>query len=63
MTDLRAAIGMFFAVIGLILTAAGMVLPGRAPLENANVNLYCGAAMLAFGAVMLWLAGRGRRSG
>jgi len=45
------------------LTADGMVLPGRAPLENANVNLYCGAAMLAFGAVMLWLAGRGRRSG
>jgi len=52
---------MFFAVIGLTLIAVGIGAESRAPLETANVNLYCGAAMLAFGAVMLWLARRGRR--
>jgi hypothetical protein len=63
MTDLRTSIGMFFAVIGLTLIAAGIAIESRAPLETANVNLYCGAAMLAFGAVMLWLARRNRPSG
>ncbi len=60
MTDLRASIGMFFVVIGLTLIAAAVGMEGRAPLETANVNLYCGAVMLAFGAVMLWLARRNR---
>jgi hypothetical protein len=54
---------MFFAVIGLTLIAAGSAIESRAPLETANVNLYCGVAMLAFGAVMLWLSWRARRSG
>jgi putative Ca2+/H+ antiporter (TMEM165/GDT1 family) len=63
MTDLRIFIGAFFAVIGVTLVAVGILLENRASLETANVNLYCGLAMLAFGAVMLWLARRSRRSG
>lgn len=59
MRDLRIPIGLFFALVGAILAVTGMVSQNRAPLEAANVNLYCGASMLVFAAVMLWL---GRRS-
>ncbi len=55
MNDLRLPIGIFFALIGLLLVAA----PGaRAPLSGAPVNAYAGAAMLIFGGTMLWLARR-----
>jgi len=60
MNDLRIPIGIFFALVGVILCATGLAADYRAPLEAANVNLYCGAAMLVFGAVMLWLARRSR---
>jgi len=48
--------------LGLILTVYGLALPGiRPPLTpEVNVNLYSGAAMALFGAVMLVLARRGR---
>lgn len=60
MNDLRIPIGIFFALVGAILCATGVAADYRAPLETANVNLYCGASMLIFGAVMLWLARRAR---
>jgi hypothetical protein len=60
MNDLRIPIGIFFALVGVILCATGLAADYRAPLESANVNLYCGASMLIFGAVMLWLARRSR---
>lgn len=60
MNDLRIPIGMFFALVGVILCATGLAADYRAPLESANVNLYCGASMLIFGAAMLWLARRSR---
>jgi hypothetical protein len=56
MNDLRIPIGGFFGLVGLILCAVGLAANYQAPLESANVNLYCGASMLIFGAVMLWLA-------
>ena len=57
MLDLRPTTGWFFAVLGIILLGLGVFSPGlRASLTEANVNLYCGGVMLAFGAVMLWLA-------
>ena len=59
MRDLRIPIGVFFTLIGLVLAVTGVVTDSRAPLESANVNLYCGVTMLVFGGVMLWL---GRRS-
>ena len=64
MFDLRIPTGWFFALIGLILVAMGVIFPSeRAALTEANVNLYCGLVMLAFGGIMLALARRGARHG
>lgn len=61
MLDLRAPTGFFFSILGGILLGLGIFSPGlRAALTTLNVNLYCGIAMLAFGAVMLLLAYRKR---
>ena len=63
MTDLRTPIGSFFALVGLILCATGLIVDYHAPLESAvNVNLTCGVVILIFGAVMLWLARRKSRA-
>ncbi|MFB3829696.1 MAG: hypothetical protein ACE15B_23200 [Bryobacteraceae bacterium] len=60
--DLRVPSGLFFLCVGLILTVMGIAAPGtRAAMTQANVNLYCGLFMLAFGAVLLWLARRAAR--
>jgi len=56
------SIGGFFVLVGAIVGAAGLTADYRAPLEGANVNLYCGVSMLIFGLVMLWLAWRKSRS-
>jgi hypothetical protein len=61
MNDLRVPIGSFFSLVGLILIAVGLAANYQAPLESANVNLYCGVSLLIFGAVMLWLSRRGAR--
>jgi hypothetical protein len=61
MSDLRVTIGGFFVLVGAIVGATGLAANYRAPLESANVDLYCGASMLIFGAVMLWLAWRKAR--
>jgi hypothetical protein len=62
MNDLRIPIGSFFALVGAILCGVSLTANYQAPLESANVNLYCGVSMLVFGAVMLWLARRKSRS-
>jgi hypothetical protein len=56
--DLRLPSGLFFALLGAILCAAGVFSDARAPLTDTNVNLYCGVAMLCFGGFLLWLARR-----
>ena len=57
--DLRIPSGLFFTLLGLILTVMGLFSPGvRAPLTDVNVNLYAGITMLVFGAVLLLLARR-----
>ena len=59
MLDLRVPSGLFFAILGVILTGLGIVEPGlRAPLTDVNVNLYSGLSMLAFGAFLLLMAWR-----
>jgi hypothetical protein len=55
MQDLRVPIGVFFAILGIVLAA---VPHASAPLTEAPVNLYAGLCMLVFGGVMLWLARR-----
>ena len=64
MLDLRVPSGWFFALNGVILMAYGLFQPElRAALTDANVNLYCGIAMLAFGVFLLVLARRGGERG
>ena len=63
MLDLRIPSGWFFALLGAILLAYGILFPGaHAALTEVNVDLYCGGAMLVFGAILLLLAFRGRQS-
>jgi hypothetical protein len=57
MLDLRIPSGSFFLLLGSILTGLGIFEPElRAPLLEANVNLYAGIGMAVFGGVMLWSA-------
>jgi hypothetical protein len=61
MLDLRLPSGIFFVLTGAIVAGAGLIAPGNtAPLQQANVNLYSGAAMLVFGGILLALAKRAR---
>lgn len=62
MLDLRLPSGLFFAITGLALVALGVTSSPAAPMTSANVDLYAGGAMLAFGALLLYLAARGRRA-
>lgn len=63
MLDLRLPSGIFFALTGVILVVHSVILPGlRAPMTEANVNLYSGLVMLVFGGLLLTLAARGRRA-
>ena len=55
MNDLRVPIGIFFAIVGILLVTAPSA---RAPLTEVPVNLYAGLSMLLIGGVMLWLARR-----
>ncbi|SPE35710.1 conserved exported hypothetical protein [Candidatus Sulfopaludibacter sp. SbA3] len=62
MWDLRLPSGLFFAILGVILTGLGVAAPDmRAPLTDVNVNLYSGLSMLAFGAFLLLMARRASR--
>ena len=53
MLDLRLPSGLFFAITGIALVIYGIMIP-------ADINLYSGAVMAAFGAILLLLAWRGR---
>ena len=59
MLDLRKPAGIFFGLLGLLLTATGLLSPDlKAPLLEVNLNLYFGIFCIAFGGVFLWLARR-----
>jgi hypothetical protein len=62
MLDLRLPSGLFFAITGILLMVAGIADPARAPLTEANVNLYTGGVMTAFGLVLLLLARRSKKA-
>jgi len=66
MMDLRLPSGLFFTLLGLILVGMGVFAPEtRAAMTDANVNLYSGLGMLAFGVFLLILAklGSGKAGG
>jgi hypothetical protein len=61
MLDLRIPSGLFFVLTGALVGGAGLFAPGnQAPLQQTNVNLYSGIAMLVFGGILLLLARRAR---
>ncbi len=56
--DIRLPIGLLFSIFGILLLAYGLVRPAETQKSlGLNVNLEWGAAMLVFGAVMLFLGG------
>jgi len=62
--DLRLPIGLMFSLFGVILTGYG-VLSDRAIYQRSlgiNVNLWWGIVLVAFGALMLLLVSRAKRS-
>jgi len=60
--DLRLPIGLIFSLFGVMLTVYGLVSDSALYQKSLgiNVNLVWGVVMLAFGALMLGLALRGR---
>ncbi len=62
MLDLRLPSGLFFAITGILLMVFGLMDPARAPMTTANVNLYAGGVMTAFGLILLLLAKRGSKT-
>jgi hypothetical protein len=55
--DIRLPMGLFFAIVGVVLTAYG-ALTDAATNERSlgyNVNLWWGLVLVAFGALLLWL--------
>ena len=62
--DIRLPLGMLFAIFGMLLVGYG-ALSNDAIYQRSlgiNVNLWWGLVMLAFGASMIVLGRRGRRS-
>ena len=62
MLDLRLPSGLFFAITGVLLTIYGVADSSRAAMTTANVNLYVGVVMMAFGSILLYLARRSRKA-
>ena len=62
MLDLRLPSGLFFAITGVLLMVYGIAGSPHAALTDANVNLYVGAVMTAFGLLLLLLARRGTKA-
>ena len=62
MLDIRIPIGLLFTVLGLLVTAYGIITNSDAELYKKsfqyNVNLWSGLLMLVFGVIMLLLARR-----
>jgi membrane-bound ClpP family serine protease len=64
--DIRLPIGGMFAIIGLLLFVYGLITASDAQMYThslfININLWWGAAMFAFGLVMLFFGRRGARA-
>jgi hypothetical protein len=65
MLDIKIPIGLMFTILGLLLTAFGLFTSSDAGLYDKafgyNVNLWSGAGMLVFGALMLVLTRFGKK--
>jgi len=63
--DIRLPIGGLFSILGVLLAGYGLVSDRGIYVRSLgiNVNLWWGAALLVFGAVMIVLGGGGVRPG
>ena len=61
--DIRIPVGLLFLVVGALLTAFGATSDNALYSRslNINVNLWWGAVLLVFGAIMVVLGRRGHR--
>jgi len=63
--DVRIPIGLMFAIFGLLLTGYGIVSASDKAMYSRslgfNINLWWGLLLLAFSALMLWLAYRAKK--
>ncbi|MBE2231220.1 MAG: hypothetical protein IAE96_11285 [Chitinophagaceae bacterium] len=66
MLDIRIPIGFLFAVLGVLLTAYGLLTNADTALYTksfqVNVNIWSGLLMLVFGVVMLLTVKMGKKS-
>jgi hypothetical protein len=58
--DIRWPIGLMFTLIGVLLTSYGALRRSDSLSLEININLVWGLVLLVFGALMLWLAWRGK---
>ena len=60
--DIRLPIGLMFGLLGVILTAYGLITGSNNPMYQKslgiNINLWCGLIFVLFAAVMLLLCRR-----
>ena len=52
--DLRFVIGVFFAIVGILLTV--YYLFSSKPPDSSSVNIWCGVVFMLFGVVMIALS-------
>ncbi len=66
MLDIKIPIGLMFVILGLLLAGFGLYTSHQHDLYTKafgyNVNLWSGAGMLVFGALMLLLTRLGKRT-
>ena len=63
--DVRIPIGLLFVIFGAILALFGLLSDPAIYQSHSlgvNINLVWGLVQIVFGAVMLWLAYRGRKA-
>ena len=63
--DIRLPIGLLFTVFGVILVIFGLISDPAIYQTHSlgvNINLVWGLVQIVFGAIMLWLALRGKKA-
>jgi hypothetical protein len=60
--DIRWPIGFMFTLIGALLIIQGLMVGPSAKALDLNINLIWGIVLLAFGALMLLGASRGKKT-
>jgi sulfite exporter TauE/SafE len=66
MVDIRMPIGLMFSILGLIISAYGLITISNTEMYQKslgiNINIIMGVVMLIFGLVMLYFARRKKKS-